>query len=257
MKTAVIGLLALLSLYSAAPYEGGCLDTAERLRSRWLDLGRRLDTPPDSTELFSTFDGLVERYCESHRAYHTLAHVEHALEELSGARGEAADPEAVELALWFHDVVYDLGSRSNEEESAELARAAAERLGLDAARAGRVAELILATRHDAAPVDGDARLVVDVDLSILGQSRERFDTYEEEIRREYAPVIEERGAVAFNRGRAGILERFLERPAIYSTELFRARYEDQARANLRHSIRRLRESAWTEAEGDGQNRGDS
>ena len=57
------------------------------------------------------------------------------------------------------------------------------------------------------------------------------------------------GAAAFNRGRAGILGRFLERPAIYSTEHFKAKYEEQARANLRRSIRRLEEVAWTEADG--------
>ena len=49
----------------------------------------------------------------------------------------------------------------------------------------RVADLILATKHAAVPTDADARLVVDIDLSILGSAEERFDRYERDVRREY------------------------------------------------------------------------
>ena len=166
----------------------------------------------------------------------------------------AQDPDAVEFALWFHDVIYDIGSRNNEEESARIAREAALALGLSKTWADRVSGLILATRHAATPVEADAQLVVDIDLSILGQPWQRFDAYEEEIRTEYAPVIEERGAARFNAGRADILRRFLARPAIYSTEPFREKYEAPARANLRRSIERLEGPAWTKAAEDGHNR---
>ena len=96
--------------------------------------------------------------------------------------------------------------------------------------------------------------MIDIDLSILGQPPDRFDAYETEIRTEYAPVIEERGTAAFNSGRAGILRRFLDRPAIYSTEHFRARYERAARANLQRSIERLESPSWTDPSDDSQNR---
>ena len=115
------------------------------------------------------FEGLAARYREPHRAYHTLAHVEHVLRQFDGVRHLANDPDAVELALWFHDVVYDLGSGSNEEDSAALARAAALEMGMSEARADRASNLVLATKHNAAPTQADARLVVDIDLSILGQ----------------------------------------------------------------------------------------
>ena len=172
----------------------------------------------------------------------------------------AKDPDAVELALWFHDVVYDIGARnnqeSNEEESARLAREEAVELGLTAEWAERVSQLVLATRHVAVPLEADAQLVVDIDLSILGQSRERFDAYEEEIRIEYAPVIEAQGTARFDTGRARILKGFLARPAIYTTAHFRQKYEQRARANLKRSIERLEDPAWTEAVEDGQNRPD-
>jgi predicted metal-dependent HD superfamily phosphohydrolase len=48
-----------------------------------------------------------------------------------------------------------------------------------------VRDLILATRHDVSPPAGDAALLVDVDLAILGSPVERFDEYEHQVRQEY------------------------------------------------------------------------
>ena len=89
------------------------------------------------------------------------------------------------------------------------------------------------------PEDADAALLVDVDLSILGQSGDRFDQYEEQIRREYDWVE----AKAFSAGRSAILKSFLQRPFIYSTEFFRKKYEKPARENLVRSIDRLQGSS--------------
>lgn len=220
-----------------------CAARTEALRGRWQTLWERLQRHGAAGDEESVYRRLASGYCEPHRAYHDLSHVEHALNELEEVRDLAQDPDAVEFALWFHDVVYEIGARNNEEESARLARETAAELHLDEAWAGRVAELILATRHESPARGIDAQLVVDIDLSILGQSPERFDAYEAAIRKEYAPVIEQRGAERFDAGRAGILKRFLSRPAIYSTDHFREKYEAQARANLKRSIERLEEGA--------------
>jgi predicted metal-dependent HD superfamily phosphohydrolase len=98
-----------------------------------------------------------------------------------------------------------------------------------------VRHLILATRHDGSPPAGDAALLVDVDLAILGSPAERFDEYEQQVRQEYSWVP----GFVFKRKRAEILEGFLRRPALYHTEHFRSRYEAVARANLTRSIRQL------------------
>jgi len=139
----------------------------------------------------------------------------------------------VELALWLHDAVYDPRARDNEERSAEWAKSLAVKKGLDADRA---AGLVLATKHELSTLTPDARLVVDIDLSILGQPAERFDKYERGIRFEYAWVSQQK----FREVRAKILEGFLERPAIYGIAHFRVKYEAPARENLRRSIRRLK-----------------
>src|SRR5207253_1454914 len=99
-----------------------------------------------------------------------------------------------------------------------------------------VAALIMATKSHDPGLHPNAPLLVDVDLSILGKPPERFEEYEEQIRREYDWVPQE----VFAAKRAEILERFLSRERIYSTDLFLDKYEQQGRINLRNSVNKLR-----------------
>jgi predicted metal-dependent HD superfamily phosphohydrolase len=162
---------------------------------------------------------LLARYREPHRHYHTLQHLEECFEKLDELRDLAPHPGDVELALWFHDAIYDTRRDDNEARSADWARAAV---------GERVAELVMATRHDAQPTDMDARVLVDVDLSILGAPDARFAQYERQVREEYRWVP----ALIYRRKRRQILDGFLARPTIYNTGRFIERYEAQARRNL-------------------------
>jgi predicted metal-dependent HD superfamily phosphohydrolase len=100
----------------------------------------------------------------------------------------------------------------------------------------RVRDHILATRHEAVANDADSRLVVDIDLSILGVDEAAYAQFEVNVRKEYRWVP----SLLFRRKRAEILESFLARPEIYTTQLFRDRYEVTARRNLSQAIERLR-----------------
>ena len=155
---------------------------------------------------------------------------------LDRVRGEAERPGEVELALWFHDGIYDTRRHDNEQRSAEWARSVATDAGLDASVAERVAALIMATRHDATPVGADACVLVDVDLSILGAEPLRFDEYERQVREEYRWVP----APMFRRERRKILRRLLARPALFNTARMRESHERRARANLERSLARLK-----------------
>jgi len=179
---------------------------------------------------------LSARYAEPHRAYHTLEHIAHCLDEFDEARAQAADPVAVEMALWYHDAVYDPRAKDNEARSADLARRAAAAMGLAPEGGERVAALILVSAHTELAGDPDAGLFADIDLSILGRPSAIFAEYERRVRREYAWVPE----VAFRAGRSAILKSFLERPSIYATSHFRRKYEEMARLNLTVSLKQLR-----------------
>lgn len=193
----------------------------------WAELG-----VPASARLEQLFTDLLSRYAEPHRFYHTRRHLAECFEKWADLREQAERPAEVELAIWFHDAIYDTHSNSNEERSAELARDIALAQNMDPISASRIYDLIMNTRHTRAPVEGDARLIVDTDLAILGAGTERFMEYEQQIRQEYAWVPEE----VFRVRRANVLREFLERKHIYSTELFRSRYEQKARENIQRSL---------------------
>ncbi len=199
---------------------------------RWVSLWTRLGAVGDARVVWSEIE---RRYREPHRAYHNFGHIGHCLAEFDTVRSLAESPVAVELAIWFHDAIYDTHANDNEEQSANFAAQFLGEAKVEPKLVAGVASLIVATTHAAPPASPDAALLVDVDLAILGQPRERYAAFEQEIRREYAWV----SASDFAAGRAAILRRFLERPEIYSSDAFRDRYERIARENLRWAIERL------------------
>jgi predicted metal-dependent HD superfamily phosphohydrolase len=206
------------------------MSTLEGWLRSWAELG-----VPDSARLRDLFVDIVARYAEPHRFYHTGQHLAECFERWSELREQADHPAEVEAALWFHDAIYDTHSDSNEARSADLALDAALGLGVDASAAQRIHVLIMSTRHATIPVGHDTQLMVDTDLAILGAEPERFFEYEGQVRQEYAWVAEN----VFRARRAGILRGFLERPFIFSTDLFRARYERRARENISQSLEAL------------------
>jgi predicted metal-dependent HD superfamily phosphohydrolase len=183
-------------------------------------------------EIIDRLPAPLAAYARPERHYHNVRHVADCLRELDAVRAECDDPTAAGAALLFHDCVYDLTRGDNEERSAEAASAELAALGWDEPFIGRVRELILATKHSTGPETGDAGIVADIDLSILGKPRGVFDAYDRAIRTEYGHVEDE----AFAAGRARVLRRFLERPMIYLTEIFRERCEAAARENLARAI---------------------
>lgn len=175
---------------------------------------------------------LLLRYSEAHRAYHTLQHLQECLDAFEAVRGFAQQPHEVEMALWFHDAIYEVRRSDNEALSAVWARSAVLEAGVVEEVAERVHSLIMATLHTAVPTDADALLLVDIDLGILAAGDKRFAEYEQQIRQEYRHVP----GLLFQYKRREILRTFLDRPRLYSTSHFHDRLEDQARANLRRAI---------------------
>jgi predicted metal-dependent HD superfamily phosphohydrolase len=180
----------------------------------------------------SVHAALLARYAEPHRAYHSRQHLTECLTAFEQVRSLAAHPAEVEVALWFHDAIYDLRRADNEALSADWAKAALLTAGAPPEAAERVSSLVLATKHTAAPKTQDEFVLIDVDLSILGAEQPRFAQYERQIRLEYnfvpAPVFAEK--------RRAILASILARPHIYNTAHFHAALEQRARQNLVRAI---------------------
>lgn len=161
------------------------------------------------------------------RRYHDVEHLADCLRELD-REPESPSRDVIELALWYHDAVYEPGASDSEERSATRLVADAAELGLATAHARAAAALVRATAHGAHQEGGDlAALVADIDLSILGRDPLRFMEYEYGVEEELAAIPR----IALRRGRGSFLARLLEAP-IYRTASFRERFEDAARANI-------------------------
>lgn len=173
---------------------------------------------------------LLDAWRKPQRHYHTLQHLEECLTLFDELRDQAQHPADIELALWFHDAVYDVRANDNEERSARWADEALYAAGLAPDSVHRIHGLIMATCHGAAPACAtpDAALLTDIDLAILGAPEPRFAEYQRQIRAEYAWVAPEIYAVK----RRAVLRGFLERGAVYATPVLHRRLERQARCNL-------------------------
>lgn len=202
----------------------------------WTPLWHRLGAAGDSPTWHAR---LSAAYAEPQRAYHTLQHLDECLRIFDEAKADGlmTRPDIVEMALWFHDAVYDPKSSENEALSSQMA---VEALG-DTELAREVARMIMVTKSHT-PDDGlDDAWIIDIDLAIFAQATERVLEYERQIRQEYDWVPEE----VYREKRMEILRRFLERERIYQTEWARHRFESNARENIHLLITSIAASATT------------
>lgn len=173
----------------------------------------------------AVYADLTRRYAEPTRRYHTLRHVRRCLRNFDLARHAIHDADAVELALWCHDVIYVPGARDNEQRSADWFRCQAD--GRIAA-CEKVCRIILATAHTCVPDELDERFACDIDLAALGDSRSRFRQDGGRLRAE-RPDLDDRAYDLYERAMLGKL---ITRARIYQTDFFHARCETRARSNL-------------------------
>ena len=181
---------------------------------------------------FQTRLDLEAAWTESHRHYHDGRHLRQCLALWSITAEHCSRPGEVAIALWFHDAVYNPTAKDNELQSASWASRVLAQASVDSAVSQRVYDLVMATCHHGVADSDDARLLVDIDLALLGSPPERFATYDRDIRREYAEVPDGK----YRDGRRQVLERFLARPVIYQTAVLRDRLEVQARVNLAQAL---------------------
>ncbi|MBT4423956.1 hypothetical protein HOC87_06320 [Candidatus Bathyarchaeota archaeon] len=198
----------------------------------WLE---RWDKNESQDRLSQVHEKLINRYSDTHRHYHNIDHIAACLNEFNEVEHLLQNPVEVWLAVWFHDVVYDPKAHDNEERSVDYAEKALREI-IGEVTLENISRLIMATKHYRPASDHDSKFIQDIDLTILGGHRDRFDEYEESIRMEYSWVPENR----FRKGRADILSGFIERSTIYQTKYFRKKYEETARANLYYSISKLK-----------------
>ncbi|MFO7642730.1 MAG: hypothetical protein R6X17_16095 [Candidatus Competibacteraceae bacterium] len=203
------------------------LERPNREKARFAALWARC-LAGGSTTAATVYARLAELYGEPHRHYHTMDHIRHCLNEFDQAMAGMEDPDAVELALWLHDAIYQPGAIDNELRSAELfERYFQGNANLDFRR--RVWDLILITTHREAPRHPDERFIVDIDLSGFGRSWDECERDGRRIRAECADLAD----VDYYPAQLRFLRSLQNRPTFFFTEFFRQRYERVACDNVR------------------------
>lgn len=225
---------------------------ANPLRDRWLALTQRLTVPDTVAERW--WRELSTRYSEPGRYYHTLEHIRELLAGSDEHARVIEERDALELAIWFHDIVYDArsgGGGKNERDSAETFRRFADDAHcLDASLIERVSGWIEATANHAVAHDdsNDCKLFLDLDMAVLAREPAAYDAYAAQVRAEYRHVW----TPLFWAGRARFLEGTLAAPAagsssrsgaaaIFHSEQFQ-HLEPRARTNLAREAKTLRAS---------------
>lgn len=179
---------------------------------------------------------LHQRYDRPHRRYHDRRHLTAVLGHVDELAGLAADPDAVRLAAWFHDAVYDPGRGDNEPASAALARALLPGHGVAPEQVAEVARLVLLTTgHLPEAGDRNGAVLCDADLAVLGGLPAAYQDYAARVRAEYGGLAD----ATFAAGRVRVLAALLARPQLFHTPTGHERWEDRARQNLAAEIRTL------------------
>lgn len=192
-------------------------------------------------------------YTEPHRQYHDLSHLAALFASFDRIRHLLHHPDAVEDALWWHDLVYSVDKNRDENEvrSAMLMRKSLVRHALPLLQAQPAfwdavevaGEFILATidhaisspvlRNDEA-LAADAAVFLDMDLAVLAEDEPGLRRFEAGVRQEYIQYDDR----AYTFGRIVVLKGMLNREKIFLSPVF-APLEPKARANLQWLIAEL------------------
>ena len=200
-------------------------------KDRWKALMNALGFEPS----MACYESLCAAYTEKHRFYHTDKHIDAMLGHFDAVAHLAERPTELELAIWFHDAIYKALSKTNELDSAVWAKEFALSNGYDQEGADRVYDLIMATLHNGVVKGGDQKLIVDIDLTILGAPNNVYDEFEQNVRKEYKRVP----SFIYRRKRKELLKSFLNNDSIYHLDYFKNKYESVARDNINRAIERL------------------
>lgn len=175
---------------------------------------------------------IEKKYSSKKRHYHNLHHLENMFEEIEEIKNEIENFSNISFSIFYHDIIYDASSKSNEEKSAEFAKERLKKLNINNKDIQKIDDQILATKSHKKSNDKDTNLLLDADLSILGKNNNVYLEYTKQIRKEYSIYPD----FLYKPGRKKVLEHFLQLESIFKTEYFKNKYEIQARKNLEDEL---------------------
>ena len=214
---------------SAGRFSGILIGVSDLLQA-W-----RAALPASAPDALVTQDGedLLARWSEPHRHYHTTDHLRVVLAVVDDHAARADDPDAVRLAAWYHDAIYDPQRVDNEEASALLAESTLPDLAVPPDRVAEVARLVrLTASHDPIPGDRNGGLLTDADLAYWPVRR----TSTRPTPRRCGGSTRTSPTRPSWPGGPPCCDNLLALPRLFHTPALRERWEDAARPNLTREL---------------------
>lgn len=182
-----------------------------------------------------TYKSIINKYNENNLAYHNIEHIEYCLNQLDSISIKIESKKEIELAIWFHDIVYNPYGKDNELKSAEMAMEFLVSNNQDDSTVSLVYDLIIATKHSNKAKNPQEQIIMDIDISIFGESSAKYINYSKNIRKEYSLVP----LFIYTSKRKEILNSFLSHERLFQSDYFFEKYENNARLNIIEEIKTL------------------
>lgn len=207
------------------------------LQLRWLTLTKELSINDQLAHKMYT--KIEKKYSESHRKYHNLQHLRELFAYVDAYEDLIEEKKLVELAIWYHDIIYSvLRPAKNELKSAQLALKEIPEGILSVEERERLFCWIESTKKHFIPEEYatlSGQLFMDFDMAILAAPNEKYVVYAKNIREEYGIYPD----LLYKPGRRKALSDFLDSDKLFLTDIFKKKYEEKARENLRSEMHLL------------------
>jgi len=201
------------------------------MKDRWdiligdIEREFRLDLHRKYKEMDEIFSEIMNYYSLG-RHYHTIDHIIYMLDNVKDFKLTSKKKLKLEIAIWFHDIVYDSKRKDNEQRSANLANFFLKMVGVPKRHRKEVEQLILITSHKEIPKNKLEKIICDLDLKAMSESWQLENSFK--IRKEYSHLSYD----DWNKGRKEFLESMLLKKYIYNTSEYRDGLEVKTRTNL-------------------------
>lgn len=191
----------------------------------------------DKTLIQTLWKEIEESYSQKNQFYHNLSHIKSIFHYLEPVKPDISDWDTIIFSSFYHDIIYNIHSSKNEENSAELAGKRLKEISYPDELIKKSINQILATKEHKTTTDSDTDLFTDADLAILGQDQNIYKEYCSLIRKEYAIFPD----FIYNKGRIKVLNHFLEMERIYKSAYFYQTLEEKARQNITMELESLKQ----------------
>jgi predicted metal-dependent HD superfamily phosphohydrolase len=209
---------------------------AREVQDQWRKLAGKYSS--DVLLIDELFEDIQHSYASTDRYYHNLHHIHSMLKSARQFSEQILQPDTVNFAIFYHDIIYDVLRSDNEERSSRIALERMAGLNVQAAIIQDVMKFILASKKhviENSLTENDMALFLDFDLSILASPWEAYTTYTNQVRQEYSAIP----YTIFKEGRRTFLLDMLKRQNIFNSPIFRFQNEQQARENIKKELELL------------------